>query len=99
VRTTGATAFDVNYTRGVFHESGRLTVSSDGLRYAETNGRSAVDAACGDLRRVQVPTMIVDGGQRMVELQMRDRVLRFTLADTGARNRLIAAISQACGAR
>jgi hypothetical protein len=99
VRTTGATAFDVAYTRGVFHESGRLTVSSDGLRYAEANGRSAVDAACGDLRRVQVPTMIVDGGQRMVELQMRDRVLRFTLADTAARNSLVAAISQACGAR
>ena len=98
-RTTGATAFDVGYTRGVFRESGRLTVSSDGLRYAEASGRSALEAACGDLRRVQTPTMIVDGEQRMVELQLRDRVLRFTLADTAARNRLVSAISEACGAR
>ena len=97
LRAQSPASFDVAYTRGVFRESGRLTVSADGVRYAEAGGRSAVDAGCSDVQRVQVPTIIVDGEQRMVELYLRDRVLRFTMASMAARNRLVSALSQACG--
>ena len=96
---SGAASFDVVYTRGVFRESGRLSVSPDGLRYAESGGRSAFDAACGDLRRVQVMTVIVDGEQRMVELHTKDRVHRFTTDSTAARNGLVSALSRTCGTR
>ena len=97
--TSGAASFDVLYTRGVFRESGRLSVSPDGVRYTESGGRSAFDAACGDLRRVQVMTVIVDGEQRMVELHTKERVHRFTTDSTATRNGLVSALSQACGAR
>ncbi len=96
---SGAASFDVIYTRGVFRESGQLTVSPDGVRYAESGGRSAFDATCGDLGRVQVMTVIVDGEQRMVELRTKDRVHRFTTDSTAARNGLVSALSRACGAR
>jgi hypothetical protein len=96
-RDHAAQSFDVAYTRGVFRESGRLTVSPEGLRYSESGGRSSVDARCGELRGVRLPTVIVDGEQRMVELQLRDQVLRFTTASTAARNSLVSALSQACG--
>ena len=97
LRAHSATSFDVVYTRGVFRESGRLTISPDGLRYSESGGHSSVDAGCGDVRGVQLPTVIVDGEQRMVELQLRDRVLRFTMTGTAARNQLVSALSQTCG--
>ncbi len=97
LRVPAAESFEVAYTRGVFRESGRVTVSPDGVRYVETGGRSSVDAGCGDVRRVQVPTIIVDSEQRMVELHLRDRVIRFTMAETAARNRFVSALSQACG--
>jgi hypothetical protein len=99
LRAQSPASFDVAYTRGVFRESGRLTISPDGLRYAESGGRSSVDAACGDVREVHLPTVIVDGEQRMVELRLRDRVLRFTTASTAARNQFVSALSQACGTR
>lgn len=94
-----ATSFDVIYTHGVFRESGRLTVSLDGVQYAEPGGRSTFHAACGDLRRVQEMTVIVDGEQRMVELHTKDRVHRFTTANRAARNLLVSALSRTCGAR
>ena len=97
--TSGTASFDVVYTRGVFRESGRLSVSTDGVRYTESGGRSAFDAACGDLRRVQVMTVIVDGEQRMVELHTKERVHRFTTDSTAARNGLVSALSRTCGAR
>jgi hypothetical protein len=97
--TSGAASFDVVYTRGVFRESGRLSVSPDGVRYADSGGASAFDAACGDLRRVQVMTVIVDGDQRMVELHTKNRVHRFTTDSTAARNGLVSALSRTCGAR
>jgi hypothetical protein len=97
--TSGAASFDVVYTRGVFRESGRLSVSPDGVRYAESGGRSAFDTACGDLRRVQVMTVIVDGEQRMVELHTKERVHRFMTDSTAARNGLVSALSRTCGAR
>jgi hypothetical protein len=98
-RDNAAEWFDVAYTRGVFRESGRVTVSPDGVRYVEVGGRSSVDAECGEVRRVQVPTIIVDSEQRMVELHLRDRVIRFTMAETAARNRFVSALSHACGTR
>ena len=97
LRVPAAESFEVAYTRGVFRESGRVTVSPDGVRYVEAGGRSSVDAGCGDVRRVQVPTIIVDSEQRMVELHLRDRVIRFTMTETASRNRFVSALSHACG--
>lgn len=96
---SGAASFDVTYTHGVFRESGRLTVSLDGVRYAQPDGRSTFSAACGDLKSVREMTVIVDGEQRMVELHTKDRVHRFTTDSKAARNLLVSALSWTCGTR
>jgi hypothetical protein len=92
-------SFEVAYTRGVFRETGRLTVAADGVHYAESGGRSAFDASCDQVRRVQVMTRIVDPDQRMVEVHTRDHAHRFTAENIDARNGLVAALSRACGTR
>lgn len=96
---TAAPSFEVAYTRGVFRETGRVTVAADGVHYAESAGRSTFDASCDQVRRVQVMTRIVDPDQRMVEVHTRDHAHRFTAESIDARNSLVAALSRACGTR
>jgi hypothetical protein len=97
-------AFDVTYTHGVFRdESGRLTISSSGVRYEETarsaGVRAAFEVPCQDVRKVETLNVIADGTQRVLELRVRDRSYRLGTADTATRDRIVAAVSQTCGLR
>jgi hypothetical protein len=96
--------FDVTYTHGVFREeSGRLTVSSSGVRYEETassaGARAAFEVPCEDVRKVETLNVIADGKQRMLELRVRERSYRLGTADTATRDGIVAALSRTCGPR
>jgi hypothetical protein len=103
VRTTSDDSFEVTHTRGVFrNQTGRLTVSSDGVRYKDSGdgGGTGFEAACIDIRTVATPNVIVDREQRMVEIGLRgDRSYRFIAADTSARDGIVSALSRSCGPR
>ena len=103
VKTTSDYSFEVTHTRGVFrNQTGRLTVSSDGVRYKDSGdgGGSMFEAACIDIRTVATPNVIVDREQRMVEIGLRgDRSYRFIAADTSVRDGIVAALSRSCGPR
>ncbi|MGH8189550.1 MAG: hypothetical protein ACREUC_23535, partial [Steroidobacteraceae bacterium] len=94
-------SFEVTHTRGVFrNQAGRLTVSSDGVRYKEGGGGSGFEAACNDIRTVATPNVIVDREQRMLEIGLRGgRSYRFVAADTPIRDSIVAALSRSCGPR
>jgi hypothetical protein len=96
--------FDVTYTHGVFRdESGRLTISSSGVRYEKSGSsagaRGAFEIPCEDVRKVETLNVIVDGQQRMLELRLRDRSYRLGTADTATRDGIVAALSKTCGPR
>jgi hypothetical protein len=96
--------FDVTYTHGVFRdESGRLTISSSGVRYEKsgnsTGARGAFEIPCEDVRKVETLNVIVDGPQRMLELRLRDRSYRLGTGDTATRDGIVAALSRSCGPR
>ena len=103
VRTTSDYSFEVTHTRGVFrNQTGRLTVSSDGVRYKDSGdgGGTGFEAACIDIRTVATPNVIVDREQRMVEIGLRgDRSYRFIAADTSVRDGIVSALSRSCGPR
>jgi hypothetical protein len=97
-------SFEVTHTRGVFrNQSGRLTVSADGVRYHESGeggGRAGFEVACGEIRTVGTPNLIVDREQRMLEIGLRDRSsYRFVAADTSARDGIVSSLSRACSPR
>ena len=97
-------SFDVTHTRGVFrNQAGRLTVSADGVRYRESGdggSRAGFEVACGEIRTVETPNLIVDREQRMLEIGLRDRSsYRFVAADTSARDGIVSSLSRACGPR
>ena len=96
------TSFLVTYMHGVFRrEVGRLRISGDAVRYEETGGsgsaRASFDVSCGELRKVDIPNVIVDPEQRTFELRVRDRSYRLGTANTAARNEVVAALSRRCG--
>src|SRR5262245_13736862 len=93
--------FDVTYTRGVFRQApGRLILTAEGLHYEESGGgRIAFDLSCRDIRKVDIPNLIADGQQRMLELRARDQSYRLGTADTATRDDIVAALTRMCGAR
>jgi hypothetical protein len=100
----GETTFSVTHMRGVFRrEVGRLSISADGVRYEEagsaSNTRVSFELSCGELRKVDLPNVIVDGEQRTLELRVRDRSYRLGTANTATRDGIVAALSRTCGTR
>ena len=100
----GETTFAVTYMHGVFRrEVGRLSISADGVRYEEagsaSNARVAFDLSCGELKKVDIPNVIVDGEQRTLELRVRDRSYRLATANTATRDGIVVELSKRCGTR
>ena len=95
---TGAASFEVALLYGVFRDqAGRLEVSNDGLRFQGHGGRTAFDVSCAAVRRVTTATMIADREQRLLEVTATQQNYRLRAVDTGARDRLRAAIGRSCG--
>ena len=95
---TGAASFEVALLYGVFRDqTGRLEVSNDGLRFQGHGGRTAFDVSCAAVRRVTTATMIADREQRLLEVTAAQQNYRLRAVDTGARDRLRAAIGRNCG--
>ena len=95
---TGAASFEVALFYGVFRDqAGRLEVSNDGLRFQGHGGRTAFDVSCAAVRRVTTATMIADREQRLLEVTATQQNYRLRAVDTGARDRLRAAIGRSCG--
>ena len=98
VPETRAASFEVALVYGVFRDqTGRLEVSDDGLRFQGPGGRTAFDVSCAAVRRVTTATMIADREQRLLEVTAAQQNYRLRAVDTGARDRLLAAIGRSCG--
>jgi hypothetical protein len=95
------TTFAVTYMHGVFRrEAGRLRISADGVRYEDTAGgaaRASFELSCGEVRKVDIPNVIVDPEQRTLELRVRDRSYRLGTANRATRDEIVSAVSNKCG--